>query len=112
MTKRPAMVVLALAVGIAPALGQPLNSVVVPAGASIVVPPRGQSLPAPVPAAPIVMAPAAAPASAALPGVAAPASTMGLGAGLAVVLPLAAAALLGSGLPGSGGSTSAPATTR
>jgi hypothetical protein len=62
-------------------------------------------LPVAQPAVPIVVAaPGLAAGSAAGTGLAA--------AGLPFLLPLAAAVALGGGLPGSGGSGSAPATTR
>lgn len=100
-----------LLAGAAPAPGQTLRSVVVPADAPLAVPPRGQSMPTP-PRLP----PAAAPTPMAAPGVvaAAPlaAAPMGLAAVPGLMLPLAAGVLFGGALAGGGGSgTGAPAGT-
>ena len=85
------------------ALAQPLRTAVVPAGSEVVIPPRGQ--------APAFVMPAKPRAAAAIGS-----STAGWPRPIAepaVLLPLAAAALLGVGLPGGGGgASSAPATTR
>jgi hypothetical protein len=98
----------ALLLALGPAVAQPLRTAVVPADAAVVIPPRGQ--PAPRPAAlPRATTPPAPPPAAAVPLAAAP---MGLAAAPLAILPLAAAALLGGALPGSGGGSSAPATTR
>lgn len=91
-----------------PAAGQAqtaLRSVVVPAEAGIVVPPRGQPQPRLVaPPAPRAAAtlPEAALAEAPAPLQLAPAGGIGLAAPLGAMLPLAAAALLGSGVIGGG----------
>lgn len=99
------LLILALLLHATPAPAQALRSLVVPPDAQVSVAPRGQPLPAP-PAAPATLAPA--------PLAAAPlaAPTMGLGLGFGVLLPLAATAVLGGVLPGSGGSGGAPASTR
>jgi hypothetical protein len=90
---------------------QTLRSAVVPPGAAVVIPPRGQA----APAAPTAAVAAVPPVATVSPVPAAPLAAtapMGLGALPLAVLPLAAAALLGGALPGSGGGASAPATTR
>ncbi|MGK7867212.1 hypothetical protein [Falsiroseomonas sp. E2-1-a20] len=86
------------------ALSQPLRSLIVGHHAQVVVPPRGA---APLPVAP---PPPVMPA----PPVALPAEAAGIGlsAALPVLLPVVAAVLLGAGSPGSGGGSSAPASTR
>jgi hypothetical protein len=89
---------------------QTLRSAVVPADAAVVIPPRGQLVPSPRAPGPVVAAPAAPLAAAPpLPQQAAPTGLAGVSAAL---VPLAAAALLGVGLPGGSGAASAPATTR
>jgi hypothetical protein len=108
---------LALILGLAPGLvqAQALRSMTVPADATVVIAPRGQTPPPALPRLPpAVSAPAAAPVALAPSAVplAIGGSTMGLGAGVGLLLPLAAAALFGAGLPGSGGGTSAPSNTR
>jgi hypothetical protein len=93
---------------------QTLRSAVVPPGAAVVIPPRGQAAPAALPA-PTAAVAAVPPVATVSPVPAAPLAAtapMGLGALPLAVLPLAAAALLGGALPGSGGGASAPATTR
>jgi hypothetical protein len=86
--------------------GQQLRSVVVPPEAAVVVPPRGQAIMVPPsPAAPVAPLPLAS-----LPPPA-PAG-MGLTTVAPILLPLAAAALLGAVTPGSSAAASAPATTR
>lgn len=103
-----------LAAAPAAAQGQ-LRVVPVPADAAVVIPPRGVDL-APMPSTP---PPAAlweglrAAPSASAAGTAATAAPFagGVGAAAAGVLPLAAGALLGATLPGSGGAA-APARTR
>lgn len=91
---------------------QALRSLVVPGDSVVVIAPRGQMAPPPaiiagppqvVPPAPIAAAPLA--------------GTAGLGAvplapAVGLLMPLAAVALLGGTLPGSGGGTSAPSSTR
>jgi len=94
---------------------QALRSMVIPGDSVVAIAPRGQVAPPPIAPAPQPLAP---PPVAAAPLAAAPlAPAAGLGAvplapAMGVLLPLAAAALLGGALPGSGGGTSAPATTR
>lgn len=91
---------------------QTLQSLVVGADVAVAIPPRGSAAvpPPPRPVAP----PPAIPVAVAEPSLAAGgAAGAGLAAGpLPLLLPLAAALALGGGLPGSGGSGSAPATTR
>ena len=98
-----AVLVMPLALG-PQAQAQTLRSTVVPADALVVIPPRGQLVPPPVEVA------RPAPALPELPPLAG--APMGLAAPL-VIVPLAAAALLGVGLAGGGGSgPAAPASTR
>ena len=117
MTTRLILSILALGLGIADAAAQSLRSQVVPADATVAIAPRGQALPpAPTPlraAGPSMMAaPAAVIPMAVTPLAAMPLAAMPLGAGVGLLLPLVAGVLLGGGLPGSGGGTSAPANTR
>ncbi|WP_159996680.1 hypothetical protein [Roseomonas sp. 18066] len=119
-----------LLAGPAAAQGQlPLRSIAVPAGAGIVIPPRGQDRPrlvAPPPGAasgglagapgmPGALAGGAlaggAVAEAAAPLILAPAAGIGLAAPLGIGLPLAAAALLGTGAIGGGSGGSSGAAT-
>ena len=93
-----------------PVLAQALRSLVVPGDSAVAIAPRGQ--PAPPPR---IVTPAPSPPPP--PLAAAPLAATGLGAvplapAAGLLLPLAAAALLSGTLPGSGGSTGAPATTR
>jgi len=102
------LLVLLLAPGLAAA--QALRSLIVPGDSVVAVAPRGQALPPPptpqiVAPRPLAMAPAAA-----VP--LAPVAAVPLAPAIGLLLPLAAAALLGGALPGSGGGTSAPSTTR
>lgn len=108
---RPGLVLLAcLAAAPAAAQGQ-LRMVPVPADAAVVVPPRSALPVAPMPSTPPpalwealrAVPPAPPPAAAPVAG--------GLGTAAAAALPLAAGALLGATLPGSGGAA-APARTR
>jgi hypothetical protein len=107
----------------APLHAQALRSLVVPPGAEIAVPPRGQVLPMPAPSGLAVAAlapggalaaaaPTAVGSGAAAVGATLAAPTAGLGLGFGVLLPLAATAVFGGVLPGSGGSGGAPANTR
>lgn len=113
--RRPALrTVLPLLLAALPAQAQTLRTVVVPPDATVVIAPRGQPAPGqpsamlrPV-APPVVPAVPLPPLPPALPAVA----PLGLAAVPGLILPLAAAALLGAGLPGSGSSGSAPAATR
>lgn len=89
---------------------QTLRSVVVPADATVAVPPRGQPMPAPARLSPPPSVAAPAPVDAPAPF--APGPTMGLAAGPGLLLPLAAGVLLGGSLAGGGSGTSAPAGTR
>jgi hypothetical protein len=89
------------------AVAQPLQHVVIGTEAAVGIAPRG--LPLAVPPAP-ALGPAPLPAPAAGGGLL---GALGLGGGLASTLaPLAAAAVLGGALPGSGGGGSGPARTR
>ena len=89
-----------------PAQGQTLRSVVVPGDAAVVVAPRGR-LPPTQPRA------ALPPLSSYMPAgpMAAPAG-MNLGAAIPMLIPLAAAVLLGASTPGASGGAAAPSTTR
>jgi hypothetical protein len=91
---------------------QTLRSVVVPADATVAVPPRGQLLPAPPAAAPTAPPPVAAAPPAEAPVPLAPGPTLGLAAGPGLLLPLSAGVLFGGALAGGGSGTSAPAGTR
>lgn len=103
------VVLLAGAVGVQ---AEPLRRVVVPADASVVVPPRGQPMPPQAATRPKqTMAPGSDAAAASVPHATA-SRPVGLAPALPALLPLGAAALLASGLPGSGGGASAPASTR
>ncbi|MDJ0390844.1 hypothetical protein QMO56_22260 [Roseomonas sp. E05] len=86
-----------------------LRSLSVPAGAGVVVAPRGQAQPRLVrPPAALSDAAAEAPAPLQLP-----AGGQGLAAPLGLILPMAAGALLGVGVAGGGsGSSSGPVRTR
>ena len=94
-----------------------LNHVIVPPAAGVVVPPRGAGGPrlgaAPGGAGAVIARTAPLP-FATIPPVVLPATGMGLAApGIAaLVLPTVAAAVLGSGIAGSRGGSSAPARTR
>jgi hypothetical protein len=108
----PRFACLAAALLIAPpALAQPLRSIVVPADAAIAIPPRGQPWPAPAPATGIVQSLPVMPTA---PTVTVPlaAAPMALGAVVPIIIPLAAAALLGGSLAGGGSGGSAPVATR
>jgi hypothetical protein len=99
---------LCLALLAAPASGWAQQTVlVVPPGAQVVVPARGAPPPRTLPPAP-ARAEAPRPPE---PTVLAP-GAVGLAPVAGVLLPLAAAALLGGTLAGSGGGSAAPARTR
>lgn len=99
---------LALPMLAGPLAAQPLRTTVVPAEAGVVIPPRGQPMPAAVTRrAPPANLPPFDPAPATMSFAPAP---MALGAVPGLLLPLAAGLLLGAGMPGGGGSA-APATT-
>jgi len=111
MLRRAIFLLLAVSLGGVSASAQALRSLVVPADATIVIAPRGQAPPAQPRLR--VAAPAIAPTPILTSPVAAtPLAAMPLGLGVGVLLPAAAILLLGGGLPGSGGGTGAPATTR
>ncbi|NKE46736.1 hypothetical protein HB662_18290 [Roseomonas frigidaquae] len=87
---------------------QTLQSLVVGADVAVVVPPRGAAV-----LRPLVSPAASAVEISSLPMTAGAAAGTGLAAGaLPFLLPIAAAVALGGGLPGSGGSGTAPASTR
>jgi hypothetical protein len=99
----------------APALAQPLRSIVVPGDATVAIPPRGQAWPAPAPApAPAGIVQGLPVMPAAPPPAAAPLAAMplGLAAIPGLIVPLVAGALLGGSLAGGGSGGSAPAATR
>ena len=116
---RAALPILLAAVVASPAAqAQTLRTVMVPADATVVIAPRGQPAPAAQPFGQpfgqqvIGLRPAAPPAIPFAPPVLPAASPLGLAAVPGLILPLAAAALLGAGLPGGGSGGSAPAATR
>jgi hypothetical protein len=99
-------VFLAVALVLPAAVAQPLRSVVVGGDAQVAVPPRG------APVRPVARPLAAAPAPPAPMPLPVAGAGFGLSTALPVLLPVAAALLLGAGSPGSGGSAAAPARTR
>jgi hypothetical protein len=109
--RRTLSVLLLLPLAVTPVAAQTLRSVAVPADAGVVIPPRSQAAPASLPEA----VPGGTFTNA-TPEPLASARPMGLAAGaVGIVLPLAAAALLGAGLPGGGGASAsggAPAVSR
>ena len=112
MPRRAPLILLACLLVPGAAMAQALRSMVIPGDSVVAIAPRGQVAPPP---APLIAAPPPAPVTPLAATPLAPAAGLGavpLAPAMGVLLPLAAAALLGGALPGSGGGTSAPASTR